>query len=130
MIHALRVSDLGCHLGSVYVGCIAYYGPDPTKVRGLVGEPDTDKVWSGPPSEIWMTIPLSYDSRPLVYCSRLNQQALSTAQSRRAGLLATADTRLALYSLHFLHTNGCNNKILSAHIEWPFNVILSIETLY
>jgi len=24
VIHALRVSDLGCHLGDVYVGCIAY----------------------------------------------------------------------------------------------------------
>jgi len=24
LIHALRVSDLGCHLGHVYVGCIAY----------------------------------------------------------------------------------------------------------
>ena len=53
------------------------HGPDPTKVRVLVGDPDSDKVWSGPPSGIWMTIPLSYDSRPLVYCSRLNQQALS-----------------------------------------------------
>jgi len=24
VIYALRVSDLGCHLGDVYVGCIAY----------------------------------------------------------------------------------------------------------
>jgi len=24
VIHALRVSDLGCHLVDVYVGCIAY----------------------------------------------------------------------------------------------------------
>jgi len=68
------------------------HGPDPTKVRGLVGDPDSDKVWSGPPSGIWMTIPLSYDSRPLVYCSRLNQQALSTARFRRAGLLATSES--------------------------------------
>jgi len=37
-----------------------------------------------------LTIPPSSDARPLVYHS--NHQALSTAQFRRAGLLATADT--------------------------------------
>ena len=101
------------------------HGPDPTKVRVLVGDPDSDKVWSGPPSGIWMTIPLSYDSRPLVYCSRLNQQAHQqpTARFRHAGLWATSDTRLALYSLHFLHTNGCNNKILQYMINSIFFVL-------
>ena len=37
-----------------------------------------------------MTIPPSSDARPLVYHS--NHQALFTAQFRRAGQLATADT--------------------------------------
>ena len=37
-----------------------------------------------------LTIPPSSDARPLVY--RSNHRALSTAQFRRAGQLATADT--------------------------------------
>jgi len=37
-----------------------------------------------------LTIPPSFDSRPLIYHS--NRRALSTARFRRAGLLATADT--------------------------------------
>ena len=37
-----------------------------------------------------LTIPSSSDARPLVY--RSNHRALSTAQFRRAGRLATADT--------------------------------------
>jgi len=81
------------------------HGPDPTKVRVLVGDPDSDKVWSGPPSGIWMTIPLSYDSRPLVYCSRLNQQGLSTARFRRAGLLATSESCIVcIASIFFTQT--------------------------
>jgi len=41
-----------------------------------------------------LTITPSSDGRPLVYHS--NHQALSTAQFRRAGQLATADTRSTL----------------------------------
>jgi len=46
-----------------------------------------------------LTIPPSFDACPLVYHS--NHQAVSTAQFRCAGQLATADTCLTEMSIHY-----------------------------
>ena len=58
------------------------------------------------PRSAKLTIPPSSDARPLVHHS--NRQALSTAQFRRAGRSATADTCLARRATSFAHAQ-CRN---------------------